>query len=148
MSIIRIDKTFTPFLLEEIKEYSFKKLNVADMGKLRDRYEGEIFYNNTINKVFTLSTILEYLGYNKKLKIGFVNTIEIKSITKLSFNYINDIQLNEPDKHLTASNKIYSFIDQKQRKCSILIESNNIEELNNSIKHYLNKFNHKKEIYV
>ena len=77
-----------------IQDYVIKKLEVKDLFKLRDRFEGQQFLNNTLKKVYTTMCLMEYLDIPnyQNIKPGFLNTIDFKEFTSLNYSYVDNIE--------------------------------------------------------
>ena len=103
-----------------IQDYVIKKLEVKDLFKLRDRFEGQQFLNNTVKKVYTIICLMEYLEIPnyQKIKPGFLNTIDFKDFTGIEYVYIDNIEDAEEMK-IFKKNVLYSYINFFYRKCSL-----------------------------
>jgi len=122
-----VESTYSKADLDRIINYVIKKLKVEDLFKLRDRFEGQLFLNNTIKKIFTLWTLLELLKTQncKKIKIGFLNTIDFEEFTKLKLTYIDNLELIEKIK-VNENYTLFSIVNLHFRKCILY---SNLESL-------------------
>ncbi len=115
-----VESTYSKVELDRIINYVIKKLQVEDLFKLRDRFEGQLFLNNSIKKIFTLWTLLELLktpNY-KKIKLGFLNTIDFEEFTELKLTYIDNLELIEKIKG-NENYTLFSVVNLHFRKCTL-----------------------------
>jgi hypothetical protein len=129
--------------VETIQNFVIKKLDVPDLFKVRDRFEGNQYLLNTLKKVYTFHTLFRHLSINNydKIKLGFLNTFNIEDAIEKKIQYfeyendINEIELN--------TNTIYVTINITRKKCVIYAKEFNIEELKNKLDLSLLKFKDK-----
>lgn len=70
---INISKANDPLIQNCVLKIS----GLRDMGQLRDRYEGEAFYLNTLFKTYTYLASLEYLNIKKpKIDADFIEKLK------------------------------------------------------------------------
>lgn len=137
------EKVFSLKELEEVQQFVVKKLNVADLYKVRDRCDGNQFLINTTKKVFFLQSLFSYLNIEnyQKIKIGFLSTINTENFTtcKLSFieleNDIVNIELQQ--------NTIYCLVNLRVRNCILFSKEIEFDKVKDNIvtnleKHKLN----------
>lgn len=113
-----IEKSYSKSDLRVIEDFVLKKFNVPDVYKLKDRYEGELFLNNTIKKVLIFWTFLEQkeIDYYRKIKIGFLSTVDFSELTKINLQYLeNKKELLDIKEH--EVDRLYAFVDIENKRC-------------------------------
>lgn len=141
--MVGIKKSFTVGQVEAIQNFAVKKLGVRDLYKLRDRFEGQAFLNNTIKKVYTLWHLFEVLeipNYNG-FKIGYLNTLDIPQNIGIDLLYINTIdeirflnlKNNQVASYVNYSSRscdlFYSHLDKENIKCAFVKKIETIKDL-------------------
>ena len=117
-----------------ILDYVLKKLKVQDIFRLRDRFEGQLFLNNTLKKIFTIWTFFELIKIENyhKIKVGFLNTFDFEKSTNLKLNFIDNFE--EIDNLIILQDEdLYSYINLHNRRCSIYTNSNSLEFIKENI---------------
>lgn len=123
-----------------IQDYVIKKLEVKDLFKLRDRFEGQQFLNNTLKKVYTTMCLMEYLDIPnyQNIKPGFLNTIDFKEFTSLNYSYVDNIEDAE-NMIIFKQDEVYSYINFFYRKCSLFGDVLNKDKIITHINSEINK---------
>ena len=137
------EKVFSLKELEAIHQFVVKKLNVGDLFKVRDRFEGNQFLINTTKKVFMLQSLFQYLNIenHQKIKPGFLNTINAETFTACKIYFLefeNDINIINLE-----HDSIYCIVNTRARTCILFSKDLNIEKVKANITENLNKCNHK-----
>jgi len=133
-------KRFSHSEIEIIHNYVIDKLQVKDLFKVRDRFEGNQYLINVTKKYFTAKTILEYCNFEKRneIKIGFLNSINLEKMLGVKINLLeNKLDMNDI---LDTKNQVFVFINIESKICElygVIIETN---YLINNIQNYLNQF--------
>jgi hypothetical protein len=111
-----------------ILDYVLKKLKVQDIFRLRDRFEGQLFLNNTLKRIFTIWTFFELIQIEnyQKVKVGFLNTFDFEKTTDLKINFIENFE-NIEYLIIKEENTLYSYVNLNNRKCCIYTKSNSLE---------------------
>jgi hypothetical protein len=142
-----IERSYSLNQMKSLQDYVIKKLNVHDLSKVRDRYEGNAFLLNVIKRIFTLYTLLDYLGVNnyENIKVGYLNTVDLKEFCGLKIKYFENI--GDSDKKITVeSGIIYSYVNNDSRKCILYGFNNDLTKVKSTILKNLEKV--KKIVYV
>jgi hypothetical protein len=142
-----IERIYSINQMKSVQVYVIKKFNVHDLSKVRDRYEGNAFLLNTIKRIFTLYTLLDYLGVNnyENIKVGYLNTVDLKEFCGIEIKYFENI--GDSDKKITVeSGVIYSYINIDSRKCILYGFNNDLTKVKSTILKNLEKV--KKIVYV
>jgi len=96
------------FQVEEMQQYCVKKLEVKDLGQLRDKYEGQAFLENIIRRVGAYIVALDFFNLPKpRLDYDFID--QFKPVIKIdddkcvvvvfdsnSFPYFSTHELKKP----------------------------------------------------
>jgi len=137
------EKVFSLKELEDVHQFVFKKLNVDNLYKLRDRCDGNKFLINTTRKVFFLKSLFNYLDIEnyQKIKIGFLNTINTENFTSHKLIFL-DIE-NDIIKLDIEKNTIYCLVNLRIRNCILFSKDLEVEKIRDNIiknleKHKLN----------
>jgi len=104
---------------QPVYEFVVKKLNVPDLFKVRDRFEGNQFLINTMRKYMLFYTILNYinLDFRNKFKIGFINTINLDLFFGVSIKIIETKEcLNS---YSINSDYLFVVVNVERRLCEI-----------------------------
>lgn len=136
-----IEKNYSKSDLRVIEDFVLKKFNVPDVYKLKDRYEGELFLNNTIKKVLIFWTFLEQkeIEYYRKIKIGFLSTVDFSELAKINLQYLeNKKELLDIKEHET--DRLYAFVDIENKRCLLAGNEDIFNTSNENIDLYLKNF--------
>lgn len=136
-------RVFTSSEIEIIQNFVIKKLEVPNLFKVRDRFEGNQYLLNTLKKVFTFHTLFSHLGVEnyEKIKLGFLNTFNVGEVIDMTINYVefeNDIEQLELD-----AGSIYVVVNINRKKCVIFAKELDTELLKNKIEQSLLRFKDK-----
>lgn len=136
-------RVFASTEIEIIQNFVIKKLDVPDLFKVRDRFEGNQYLLNTLKKVFTFHTLFSYLGIENydKIKLGFLNTFNIEEIIEKSISYI-EIE-NDIDSIDLREDTIYVVVNINRKKCLIFAKELNKDILKQKIEISLLKYKDK-----
>jgi hypothetical protein len=116
-------RAFTASELEGIQNFVIKKLEVKDLFKLRDRFEGNQYLLNTIKRVFAFHTLfghLEITNY-EKIKLGFLNTFNFEEVIGKNIQYV-EIE-NEINDLTLQNDTIYIVSNINGKKCTIYADN-------------------------
>ena len=129
--------------VEIIQNFVIKKLDVPDLFKVRDRFEGNQYLLNTIKKVFTFHTLFSHLGVEnyEKIKLGFLNTFNIEEVIEKTICYV-EFENEIADIDLQADS-IYVVVNINRKKCEIFAKELDAELLKNKIEQSLLRFKDK-----
>ena len=136
-----IEKNYSKSDLRVIEDFVLKKFNVPDVYKLKDRYEGELFLNNTIKKVLIFWTFLEQkeIEYYRKIKIGFLSTVDFSELAKINLQYLeNKKELLDIKEH--EADRLYAFVDIENKRCLLAGNEDIFNTSNENIDLYLKNF--------
>ena len=128
------ERIFSKKEYDIILEYVLKKLKIQDIFRLRDRFEGQLFLNNTLKRIFTIWTLLELIQIEnyQKIKVGFLNTFDFEKSIKLKLNYIENFE-NIEKLNINENGYIFSYVNLHYRRCCIFTKSDSIELLKDKI---------------
>jgi hypothetical protein len=142
-----IEKIYSINQMESVQNFVIKKLNVPDLFKVRDRYEGHAFLLNTIKRIFTLYALLDYLGIDnyEGIKVGYLNTVDLREFCGVEIKYFENIE-DADSKIIVESGVIYSYINNHYRKCVLYGFDSDLSEVKNTILKNLEKV--KNIVYV
>ena len=137
-----IEKNYSKSDLRAIEDFVLKKFSVPDVYKLKDRYEGELFLNNTIKKVLIFWTFLEQkeINYYRKIKIGFLSTVDFSELTKINLNYLDNKKELYDIKDFELD-RLYAFVDIENKRCCLAGADAIFKSSNENIDLYLKNFN-------
>jgi len=142
-----VERIYSINQMESVQNFVIKKLNVPDLFKVRDRFEGNAFLLNTIKRIFTLYTLLDYLEVNnyENIKVGYLNTVDLKEFCGIEIKYFENIEDAE-NKINVESGVVYSYINNYSRKCILYGFDTDLSEVKTTILKNLEKV--KKIVYV
>jgi len=124
----RFSKSFSSQDVLLVHAYVIKKLQVRDIYRVKDRFEGNLFLKNTIARYFIFYTLLNYIRYNPEIrcKIGFIATLNLEKLVGVNIKILNShLELEE---EILLENNIYIIVNSDRRICEIY-SVNNLSEL-------------------
>jgi hypothetical protein len=129
--------------IEAIQNFVIKKLEVPDLFKVRDRFEGNQYLLNTLKKTFAFHTLFGHLGIPnyERIKLGFLNTFNIEEVIEKTIMYVE--YENDLDNLNLDLNTIYIFVNINRKKCEIFAKELIVDELASKIGLSLVKFGDK-----
>ena len=136
-------KQFLAKDVEEVQKFVLKKLNVPDLFKLRDRFEGNKYLVDTTKKVFLYQTFFQFLGIKRveKIKFGFLNTFNFEKIMDHNIEYLEyESDVNSME---MIPKTLYVFISVNSKRCTIYTENLNSLEVRNKLELSFLKFGDK-----
>ena len=113
-----LERNFLISELHGIEDFVFKKMKVPDLYRLRDRFEGNAFLENTKYKVITINTILNFIDPERIIyrEIGFISSMDFYNVVEIKrIERFQEFELLSGDKE----NFVYTFVDFKLKVCNI-----------------------------
>ena len=136
-------RIFTTTEIENIQNFVIKKLDVPDLFKVRDRFEGNQYLLNTLKKVFAFHTLFSHLGIENydRIKLGFLNTFNIEEVIEKKILYVE--YENEIENSSLEPDAIYFVVNINRKRCTIFARDINSEVLTSKVVASLQKFGDK-----